>query len=205
MTEQERERRWAEFSQLLERAGISGEIEWCNELLWDDYWEDRGLPPEGSTARKEAEERLYERKFDYHRHRLRKIIFGVDDPETRKQIIHIYRQRYQEQVERLQHDLWYANKKLINAEKVNNPIVKAIAGALLIAVGWVVGYWIGAVVMGIATVIFAIYDSRSGGQFGLREVTGNVAEAQMALDEAAAREIFVDFEESTGVPVDSLK
>jgi hypothetical protein len=205
MTEQERERRWTEFSQLLERAGISGEIERCNELLWDDYWEDRGLPPEGSTARKEAEERLYEGKFDYYRHRLRKTIFGVDDPETRKQIIHIYRQRYQEKVERLRHDLWNANRKLITAERVYNPVVKAIAGALLIAIGWAVSHWVGAVVVGIATVIFAIYDSRSGGQFGLREVTGNVAEAQSALDEAAAREIFVDFEESTGEPVESPK
>src|SRR6266576_2696029 len=100
MTEQERERSWAEFTQLLQRAGISGEIERCNELLWDDYWEDRSLPPEGSTARKEAEERLYARKFYYYRHRLRNTIFGVDDLETRKQIIHTYRQRYEDEIER---------------------------------------------------------------------------------------------------------
>ena len=158
---------------------------------------------QGARLGQKQKSGLYTDKLDYYRYRLRDIIFGIVDIELRKQIIRMYRQLRERQLEDLQRHLWEAHRQMINAEQPGHrAFILAPAGALLVAIGWICWYWVGAFAIGIGAVIFAIYDTRrieQTKQYRLREATSNVADAQLALDNAVAHgEIFTGYKEQAG-------
>jgi hypothetical protein len=191
------------YNDLIEKAGITAQVERCGRVAEPDYCEDRHLPPLFTKARTEARKRQQTQKFQSYRHCLRRVIFAVKDENLRRELISLERKFRDLKLRSFQNDLSEARKRLNNAGKPErySSVFASVGGAIIVALGWQFGGAVGGTAGAVFAVIAALYGlheldwSRTR---NIQRATEEVADAEATVNEIVDQEVFIQIEEDTG-------
>jgi hypothetical protein len=195
-----------EYSVLVERAGIVKESERCAKRLEPDFFEDRHLPPLFTDAFNEAQKRQDESKFQSYRHCQRQVVFNVADRELRRQLIAAERKFQALKIKSCQKDLEEAQKRLREVGKNDiSGMFAALGAGILVVLAWHTFGAEGALAVAVFSMISAMYgvsaQKRKIKQNTL-QVSKEISDFELALNEQIEKEVFSLVEEDTGDPSD---
>ena len=174
---------------LLEKAGITKEVEQLDNLLEPDYWRDRELAPFGTEERKrQREERDASDRLAY-RYGLRDIYFCVPDEDIRRRLIATEREFHDLRLTSFVSDLNHARQRLHKIEaKPSSWLSAAISGAVIVMIGDALGNLIGAIAAAVFSLIAGIYLFKEQQLRREREIVAAQADVQMCEESLRVEE-----------------